>query len=275
MNLNEIEKHWKHWAEEFKLDIRATTKTPTIKKLEISALYRAFKKTPYFSQKGCKVLEVGCGNGHNCFSLFELMPNIIFTGVDFISEMIDSANEIKNSTPNFKSMNFFEGNILKLDQNPNLEDKYAIIFTNRCLINLNTHDLQITALEQLQNKVSDGGYIILIENIEQNYSNQNKLRTSVGLEERTPDKFNLFIDEPSFVKHAEQKFDLLYMENFASLHDIILYILVPMINDGNVDYEHPMVSAATKLLLSNPEELCNSFGNFGQNRLYVFKKRVL
>jgi len=51
-------------------------------------------------------------------------------------------------------------------------------------------------------------------------------------------------------------------------------VLVPMITDGNVDYEHPIVAAVTKLLLSNPEEFGNSFGDFGQNRLYVFKKEL-
>jgi len=274
MNLNEIEQHWKNWAEEFKLDIRATTKTQTIKELEISALYQAFKKTPYFAQENCKVLEVGCGNGHNCFRLINLMPNLNFTGVDFIPEMIASANEIKSSNPQFNTMNFFQGNILTLDESTYLDDKYAIIFTNRCLINLNTHELQIKALNQLYNKVIDGGYIILIENIEQSYSKQNQLREFVGLDKRTPDKFNLFIDESNFVEQAKQKLNLLYIKNFASLHDIILYVLVPMVNEGHVDYDHPIVSAATKLLLSAPEEFSDSFGDFGQNRLYVFKKEL-
>ncbi len=67
MDLNEIEQHWKNWAKEYRYQLRATTKTPTIKKLEIFALYQAFKKTQFFSQEGCRVLEIGCGNGHNCF----------------------------------------------------------------------------------------------------------------------------------------------------------------------------------------------------------------
>ncbi len=274
MNLNEIKQHWNNWAKEFELDIRATTKTRTIKELEISALYRAFKKTSFFTQNECKVLEVGCGNGHNCFFLSDLLPKFNFTGVDFIPKMISSAKKIKKTNHKYSNMKFFEGNIIELDKNTNLEDKYHIVFTNRCLINLNTHNLQLEALEQLYNKTAEGGYIILLENIEQPYSRQNQLRTSVGLEKRTPDKFNLFINEPKFIAHAEQKLNLIHTENFASLHDIVLYVLVPMINNGKVDYEHPIVSATTKLLLSNPEQLSNLFGDFGQNRLYLFKKMV-
>ncbi len=204
--------------------------------------------------------------------LFDIIPNFIFTGIDFIPEMISSANRIKNSNPKFDTMKFFVGNVLNLDENPDLESQYHIVFTDRCLINLNTHELQVAALEQLYSKTVKGGYIVLIENIIQTYSKQNQLRVSVGLEKRKPDKFNHFIDEPGFLSHAEKKLNLVHMENFASLHDIVLYILVPMINGGCVDYEHPIVSAATELLLSNPKEFSNLFGNFGQNQLYLFHK---
>lgn len=272
MDLREIEQHWKHWAEEFKIDIRATTKTRTIKELEIAALCRALKKTPFFSQPGCPILEVGCGNGHNCFRLFDVIPNFVFTGIDFIPEMISSANEIKNSHPKYGTMNFLVGNVLALDECIGLNDQFHIVFTDRCLINLNTHELQVNALDQLYRKTVEGGYIVLIENIQSTYSNQNRLRESVGLKQRTPDAFNLFIDEPRFLSHAEKKLTLVAVEDFASLHDLVLYVLVPMLNNGNVDYDSPMVLAATKLLLSIPEEFSNRFGDFGQNRLYLFKK---
>lgn len=272
MDLSEIEQHWKNWAREFKTDIRATTKTRTIKELEISALYQAFKKTPFFLQTNGHILEVGCGNGHNCFRLFDLIPNFAFTGVDFIPEMISSANEIKNSNPKYGTMNFFIGNVLALDDCIGLEDQYQIVFTDRCLINLNTHELQLNALDQLYRKTAEGGYIVLIENVNETYSKQNHLRESVGLKQRTPDKFNLFINESRFLSHAEKRLTLVAVEDFASLHDLVLYVLGPMLNDGNVDYDSPMVLATMKLLLSIPEEFRNMFGDFGQNRLYLFKK---
>jgi SAM-dependent methyltransferase len=272
MDLNEIEQHWKNWAEQFKTDLRATTKTRTIKELEISALYRAFKKTPFFSRNDCHILEVGCGNGHNCFKLFDLFPNFTFTGVDLIPEMISSANEIKNSNLQYEKMNFFVGNVLALNDCIGLEDQYQIVFTDRCLINLNTHELQINALDQLYRKTEEGGYIVLIENVYETYCKQNHLRKSVGLKKRMPDKFNLFINESRFLSHAEKKLSLVDVEDFASLHDIVLYVLVPMLNNGDIDYNSPMVLATTKLLLSIPEGFCNMFGNFGQNRLYLFKK---
>lgn len=272
MELNEIEQHWTNWAKEFKLDIRATTKTRTIKELEISALHRAFKKTPFFTQTGCRVLEVGCGNGHNCFMLLDLIPTFAFTGVDYIPEMISNANEIRKSHSKYAAMKFLVGNVLALDDCIGLDDQYHIVFTDRCLINLNTHEMQINALDQLCRKTMEGGYIVLIENVHETYSKQNRLRESVRLQPRTPDAFNLFINESAFLSHAKKTLTLVDVEDFASLHDLLLYVLVPMLNNGKVDYDSPMVSAATKLLLSAPEEFRNAFGGFGQNRLYVLKK---
>ena len=98
------------------------------------------------------------------------------------------------------------------------------------------------------------------------------MRESVGLKPRTPDAFNLFIDESRFLAYAQKKLSLLAVEDFASLHDVVLYVLLPMLNNGNVDYDSPLILAATKLLLSMPDEFSGKFGNFGQNRLYFFRK---
>ena len=272
MDLEQIEQHWKNWAEKFDTDIRATTKTETIKKLEVAALHRAFKKTPFISQKECHVLEVGCGNGHNCFRLFDLMPDCSFTGVDFIPEMIKNATKIKIKNKEYSNIDFFIGNALTLDENKNLKEYYDIVFTDRCLINLNTVELQINALEQLYKKTKKGGYIIIIENINETYNNQNTLRKSVGLPERTPDKFNLFISDSVLLEYAKKNLTLIDIDDFSSLHDIILYVLTPMLNNGSVDYDSPMVLAATQLLLSIKDNSNRDFGKFGQNRLYIFQK---
>ena len=272
MDLAAIKQHWENWAKEYQSDLRATTKTPTIKELEIQALYRAFKKTPFFQQSGVEVLEVGCGNGHNCFRLAEAIPNFNFTGIDFVAGMISPAQKIKESHEKYQKMNFYLGNILELEKNSNLQEHYSIVFTDRCLINLNTPQLQEKALDQMYLKTMWNGYIVLIENVSETYSNQNKLRESVGLKRRTPEAFNLFLRESTFIQYAKQRLHLVYCEDFASLHDLILYVLVPMVNQGKVDYDHPLVVAATTLLLRNAEDLGNAFGSFGQNRLYIFHK---
>ena len=77
---------------------------------------------------------------------------------------------------------------------------------------------------------------------------------------------------------AAAGFTLLAEEDIVSLHDLLLYVLVPMINGGTVDYGHPLVDAAAQLQIAAGAAGLDGaaglagFGGFGQNRLYVCRK---
>lgn len=273
MNLNKVKEHWEKWAREFETDLRATTKTPTIKRLEIDAIYRAIKRTHFIGMKDVDILEVGCGNGYNCFALSELLPDFSFTGIDYVPEMVANAKTLQNkNSPKYSRVTFKVADALNLENEKNIKSQYHVVFTDRCIINLNTPDLQIKAVDQLSKKVKQGGYLIILENFMQNYARQNYCRKSVGLPERIPAEFNLFIDENTFLLHIKKLMELVHVDDFGSLHDIILYVLIPMVNNGKIDYNHPLVKAATELSISISEEYNNPFGNFGQNRLFLFHK---
>ena len=100
------------------------------------------------------------------------------------------------------------------------------------------------------------------------------LEKAIGLAERKPDSYNLFIDEDKFLNYAkrELKLELIDTVDFASLHDIMLYVLIPKINGGEVDYNHPLMNAVTEFLLNIDQSKMGAFGDFGQNRLFLFKK---
>jgi SAM-dependent methyltransferase len=269
MNLDDIKKHWTDLAVKYQQDISATTKTVSIKKLEIKALYDAIVDT---ALPGGEVLEVGCGNGLNCFALAEQLPKFNFTGVDYVSEMVSSANTLKsNEGSKFKKLSFYQGDILKLQDNRNLQEQYDIVFTDRCIINLNSPELQEAGISNLIGKVRKGGYMIILENIKENHQRQNDCREAVGLTRREVPAYNLFIDESNLLSFVSKSMTLKKTNDFGSLHDLLLYVFVPMTNGGIVDYDHPVVHAATSFLLKSPN-VKNSFGNFGQNRLYLFHK---
>lgn len=273
MDLNKIKQHWEKWAHEFETNLRATTKTPTIKRLEIDALYRAIKRTHFVGMKDVDILEVGCGNGYNCFALSELLQDFNFAGVDYVPEMIENAKTLQNKAiPKYSRVTFKVADVLNLENEKNIKSQYHIVFTDRCIINLNTPDLQIKAINQLSKKVKQDGYLIILENIMQSYTRQNDCRKSVGLPERVPAEFNLFIDENTFLLQINKSMKLVHVDDFGSLHDIVLYVLIPMINSGEIDYNHPLVKAATELSVSVSEKYDNPFGSFGQNRLFLFHK---
>lgn len=268
MELDDIKQHWQSWANEYKKDLRATTKAGTAKQLEVNALVQAINT---ISMPNASVLEVGCGNGYNCFALTKQFPNFDITGVDYIDEMVNNAVTLNNE---FETrVNFYQGDILQLSQHNKLKAAYQIVFTVRCLINLNNDELQFEGLKQLANKVAQDGYLILIENQSSTHSNQNNLRESLGLEHRPPATFNHFMDETKLLKNMDTLgFELCQQQNFSSLHDIVLYCLVPSTNGGVVDYEHPLVRAAADLVTNSGDKYLNAFGEFGQNKLFMFKR---
>lgn len=272
MDLEKIKKHWDGLSEVYAKDLKSTTKTPTIKKLEIAAVVQSIKKLKKTNEIS-NLLEVGCGNGYNLIGLTKEFPDMNFTGIDYSEGMIINADKLKLDYQ-LDKIEYYTGNILKLDECKNLKNEYDMVFTNRCLINLNTLELQLEALSNLKQKVKKNGYILLIENSTYSHGNQNSAREALGLQARIPDSYNLFLNEEKFMNYAQGELNLELVEtvDFASLHDIMLYVLIPKINGGKVDYAHPLMEAVTELMLNIDQSKIGNFGDFGQNRLFLFKK---
>ena len=272
MELDEIKKHWDTNAKNNKTTLLSTTKTATIKQLEINAFARVIRKLCDDEATKC-LLEVGCGNGYNLFGLAELFPNFKFEGVDYSKEMVKAAQNLNKQHADSK-ISFDVADILNLDASVLDNSIYDFVITDRMLINLNSWDLQQNALQKLVSLLKPNGYLILIENFTTSYANQNQLREIIGLPPRVPDAYNKFINENDFESFAKSELnaEIIISKNFASLHDILLYVLLPHSNSGQVSYDHPVMESVTQLLKNLPDEISENFGQFGQNNLYILKR---
>lgn len=273
MDMQQIRDHWNNLAQKYSLDLKSTTKTPTIKQLEIHALARAIRTFFPDAAPRRAVLEVGCGNGHNIFGLWKEFGSHHFTGLDYSPQMIWSAQKLREAHP-AADLHFGVADILSLQMEPLDPTHYDVVFTDRCIINLNNWEAQMTGLYNCADRVKSGGLLLIVENFAGSYRNQNRLRESAGLRARTPDPYNCFIEEAEFLSFATGELGLIHAitDDFGSLHDILLYVLIPAVNQGEVDYDHPIMEAVTTLLTRLPDDFANQFGSFGQNRLYVFRK---
>ena len=268
MDLNSIKSHWKEWATTNGDNLYATTRTKTIKKLEIDVLRRWIeKKGPTNNQ----ILEIGCGNGTNCIALSQIFPDNIFYGLDYVDEMIAHAKKRAGDIPNLQ---FGVDDATEL-RSPIIQGKaFDIIFTNRCLINLNTIELQKKAIKKVFEQLNPNGYYLMLENSVDSYANQNACREAAELPKRTPADFNLFLDDKIILPYLQNELNATIeaIDNFASLHDLFLYVISPLQNDGKVIYENEYLEGITDFLLKIGDFGYNKFGEFGQNRLYVIKK---
>ena len=100
---------------------------------------------------GGKVLDVGCGSG-KLLTAFE-NKEINYLGIDPCQELLNSA---KTQFPDFK---FNTGDIINLGDINELD--YDYVFCIAVLQHIPGKDMQIKALRQLKNKVSQNGKIIL------------------------------------------------------------------------------------------------------------------
>ena len=273
MNKEEIHDHWSSWARKHGQSIEATTRTQSAKSVELSALNAALSRYTNIESAPCSVLEIGCGNGINCLSVASTFPQSKLFGVDFVPEMVQHALSSAKAAAEDERCTFLVGDAMQLEMIDHLPQDFDVAFTVRCLINLQTDENQRQALKSISQRVHGNGFIFLIENSQQSYARQNELRESLGLEPRVPASFNHFIDEVSFLEFAREcGLTLEGIVDISSLHDTVLYALVPSINGGEVDYNHPLVQAATQLEISRHGELGSPFGDFGQNRLFIFQK---
>jgi SAM-dependent methyltransferase len=274
MNLDEIRNHWNQWAESYGTSIRATEKSNTRKSLEIDSLIRSIKNAGFLEDSQFSILEAGSGTGHNCLELAQRFPNAQIIGFDYIPEMIRNANVLKKNL-GITNIQYFEIDLLNLQTQRLPLPSFDIVFTNRCLINLNSHILQNSAAVSLSTLVAKNGSLILGENPQHKFDLQNQMRVKLGLEERTPPEFNLLVDEIGLVQALESAFfTLTEVDDFSSLHDILLYVLLPALNGGVIDYEDPILDIASNLSIKVLSTHHNAFGVFGQNRMYRFIRRA-
>ena len=270
--MDEVKDHWRNQAVAFGGLLGATTKASTPKALELDALIRRFRSLLGEDAAGT-ILEVGCGNGVNCLELASVFPGLTFDGVDYVDEMIGAAEQLRSGSSAADRLRFLVGDALAVDALDGLAPAYDIVFTDRCLINLPSTDQQKQAITGLASKVRPGGHLVMIENSRATYDTQNRYREHLGLPPRSPATFNLFFDETEILPHLPTAgLELVDTEDFISLHDLVLYVLVPAINGGTVDYNHPLVEAATMLNLAVSATTPSAFGAYGQNRLYTCRR---
>ncbi len=106
-------------------------------------------------QRGDSVLDAGCGNGR-LLQVFRLKP-VRYVGVDNNYKFIEFARS-SWAVPNGR---FVYGDILDLDGNPAITEKFDYIFCVAVIHNLPGMNIRIKAIRQMVKKLKPGGKIIL------------------------------------------------------------------------------------------------------------------
>jgi ubiquinone/menaquinone biosynthesis C-methylase UbiE len=283
MERTENLKHWEQWASDYGAELRATTKCVSIKRLEVEALVR------HIEVEKALVLEVGCGNGANGFALASRAPGLEYIGLDFAPAMIANAVKSLEKSPTVRDrMAFGVADGRQLARPVGIDAaqphhigaalksklpaaKVDIVFTDRMLINLSSHEEQLAIMHRIAEVLTPGGLFLMIENSVQTHGALNEVRKALGLPPRPPASYNVFIDEPKVIEPFKKTMTLQAIDDFGSLHDLLLYAVDPAATDGEVHYDSKLMTRLTDASLAL-SELGLGANGFGQNRLWVWKK---
>ena len=252
--IDRIRAFWNEQAETHCTGLAATTPDPLLKKLEIDALRRAL-------DPDLDTLEVGCGNGYNILELLKTFRGQL-VGVDYASAMVGAAKKALASFDAGDRVEFYVADVLE-----DLEflGKFPQIFTDRCLINLPSLDLQIQALKNLENLLLPGGRLALIECTQQSQERLNDLRGKVGLEPIPYHWHNLYLDEDEFLIRIPETLKHVGTDQFSSLYYVISRVFNAKLTPKGQEPDY--LAEINQIAWELP-----SFGDYGPHKLFLFEK---
>lgn len=253
--IDKIKRFWEKQATKHRTDLAATNPDYFAKELELKALAKALDPR-------LDTLEAGCGNGYNLLRLADTLQARM-TGFDYSAGMIDSAIEARADDPARDRLSFFVGDVL---EDLSRFGSFPQVFTDRCLINLPSLELQMKALSNLANILEPGGRLVLVESTVQGQEAINEMRRCIGLETIPYHWHNTYIDVDAFLDRIPNELRHVHTEDFSSLYFVISRVFnAALTSEGqSPDY----MADINKLAASLP-----SMGDKGPLKLFVFERQ--
>jgi len=168
MTNKEIRNYWNKRAEEDANN--ATTNDIYLRKLEQDILTTTIRHV-----QPRTVVDLGCGDAATTIHLAMLFPNILFTGMDYATEMLNLA---ARNVETCRYKGYTLSNLLLVEQSVEKLTKfdYDLVISCRCLINLGS----LAAADSMFSKLSLNKYA-LIENFLAQHHRLNNFRVLSGL----------------------------------------------------------------------------------------------
>lgn len=207
------------------------------------------------------VLEVGCGNGDTLLKLAK-EKGCTGIGLDFAEGMITLAKSICEGAGLTSKISFRQGKVPGL---PAGIGEYDYVLTERCLINLDSHESQQMAFLEIMNHVKPGGYYLMIESFIQGLDRTNQMRMKLNLEKIDPPWHNVFMNETIVPTWATDKYSLVKVVPFSSTYFFlsrVIYAALARDKGEELRYDSDINLLSCKL---------PPIGDFGPTRLYLWQ----
>lgn len=249
-----VKKHYKEQARQHKTALTSTMLDRNNRRLEIQNLVALLKD-------GDRCLEVGCGNGASSVEISEA-KKLNLLSFDFSQDLIKLAKSQPINGIRGK-IKFELGDVLNLK----IKNRFNVVFTERCIINLLDWNDQKKALTNMADALKKGGRLILLEAFSDGLETLNQARREVGLDAIPPAYHNLHLKKELVIPYlASCGLKFVKENNFLSTHYFGSRVLYPA-----------LAKAANKKIVIN-SAFDNFFanlppvGNYSHIKILVFKK---
>jgi len=261
MSKKKINEHYDKQARMHGTSPKSTMPDLFIRKLEVEKI-KTILKTISKNNKVNRVLEVGCGNGYTLNKFDKAFP-FPFYGIDYNQKMINLAKKRKTKKVIFKKQDILNLDFTSLS--------FDLVFTERCLINLESWKKQKLALNEICRVLKKGGHFILLEAFTDGLDELNNARKSIGLEPIPPAWHNFYLNKKILEKFFKNKFvnwpnskTRIEYDNFLSSYYFGSRVLYPaLIKEKKIIYNNSFV----KFFSFFP-----NYGNYSPIQVCVIKK---
>lgn len=243
----QIRQYWDDRARQHREQPAATTDDVYLRELESATL---IERLSHVSRPGARVLDVGCGNGYTVLNIARALPDREFLGVDFSAGMVESAQASLAAHPELADRVAFQlGDVTALAELFGAQ-RFDVVVSTRCLINLPSVEAQSRALEQIAHVLAPGGYYLAIENFREGHEHMNQARRQVGLPEIPIRWHNLYFEEARFRGAVAPYFEDLELLDFSSAYYLatrVIYAAMCQMRGETPDYSHDIHQLAIRL----------------------------
>lgn len=213
-------------------------------------------------QNGARVLDIGCGDGTTLMEI-NSKKDIEGYGIDFSKKMIEKAELNTKSNNNLK---FSVGSVLDIAQES--LGTFDVIYTQRCLINLDTFEEQSKAIYKISNLLKPSGIYIMVEATHDGLNTINAIRNTLDLDVITLPWHNTFFNISDVEKLQNNNFFIREFAHISSTYNFLsraIYAKLAQQKNEELKYD----SEINQLALLLPQEI----GTFGPVKGWVWEKR--
>lgn len=258
-SIESIKKYWDERATLHGDNPTATTNDVYLREIEVASIMGALKAAQ--SEGVSSVADIGCGNGYSTLQYAKVFPELTFHGYDYSEAMVENAKR-SGEEARVENISFDKYDVLS---GPTGE-KFDLITTDRCLINLSSWELQQQGLDHIYDSLVDGGSFVMIENFVEGQKEFNALRRQFDLPEIPIRGHNHFFEREPFEKYMSHKFEIVERTNISSAYYVVSRIIYSSIcqkNGDSPDYLDIHHDLGSKLPF---------FGEFGPIVFYKFRR---